>query len=128
MTRVTRFTLIAALLMIVPLSAQQVQQVAALSSTDVAGAPAVVLPVAAPSIPALLVVAGGSTVVKTDFPVTRIAVTNPDVADATVIDPKQVLVDGKNSGSISLIVWGQQEMLQYAVTVFPPTPTLQRQL
>ena len=42
------------------------------------------MPVITPSIPSLLVVAGGSTVVKTDFPVTRIAVTNPDVADATV--------------------------------------------
>ena len=88
--------------------------------------PAVVAP---PSVafPTLLVVAGGSTVVQTEFPVTRIAVTNPEIADATVIDPKQVLVDGKTSGTVSLIVWGQKDMLQYAVNVFPATPTLQRQ-
>ncbi|MFN2581497.1 MAG: type II and III secretion system protein family protein [Candidatus Dormibacteria bacterium] len=77
--------------------------------------------------PTLLVVAGGSTVVQTEFPVTRIAVTNPDIADARVIDPRQVLVDGKASGTVSLIVWGQKDMLQYAVNVFPATPTLQRQ-
>jgi pilus assembly protein CpaC len=88
-------------------------------------AAAVAAPIAA--FPTLLVVAGGSTVVQTEFPVTRIAVTNPDIADATVIDPTQVLVDGKTSGSVSLIVWGQKEMLQYAVNVFPATPTLQRQ-
>jgi pilus assembly protein CpaC len=83
--------------------------------------------VTTPAFPTLLVVAGGSTVVQTQFPVTRIAVTNPEIADATVVEPTQVLVDGKTSGTVSLIVWGQKEMLQYAVNVFPATPTLQRQ-
>jgi pilus assembly protein CpaC len=82
---------------------------------------------ASTAFPTLLVVAGGSTVVQTDFPVTRIAVTNPEIADATVVEPRQVLVDGKTSGTVSLIVWGGNEMLQYAVNVFPATPTLQRQ-
>jgi pilus assembly protein CpaC len=76
----------------------------------------------------LLVVAGGSTVVRTDFPITRIAVTNPDIANATVVDRKEVLVDGKAAGSVSLIVWAGEKMLQYAVVVYPPTPSLQRQL
>lgn len=78
--------------------------------------------------PTLLVVAGGSTVVQTDFPITRIAVTNPEIADATVVDPHEVLVDGKSAGTVSLIVWGDGRMVQYAVVVFPPTPSLQRQL
>jgi len=98
--------------------------VASIAST---GAAASAVVPASPPFPTLLVVAGGSTVVQTDFPVTRIAVTNPEIADATVVDPRQVLVDGKTSGTVSLIVWGQQEMLQYAVNVFPATPTLQRQ-
>jgi pilus assembly protein CpaC len=76
----------------------------------------------------LLVVAGGSTVVRTDLPITRIAVTNPDIANATVVDRKEVLVDGKAAGSVSLIVWAGEKMLQYAVVVYPPTPSLQRQL
>src|SRR3989442_36477 len=76
----------------------------------------------------LLVVAGGSTVVRTDFPITRIAVTNPDIANATVVDRKEVLVDGKAAGSVSLIVWADEKMPQYAVVVDPPTPSLQRQL
>jgi len=98
--------------------------VASIAST---GAAASAVVPASPPFPTLLVVAGGSTVLQTDFPVTRIAVTNPEIADATVVDPRQVLVDGKTSGTVSLIVWGQQEMLQYAVNVFPATPTLQRQ-
>jgi pilus assembly protein CpaC len=76
----------------------------------------------------LLVVAGGSTVVQTEFPVTRLAVTNPDIANAMLVDPNEVLVDGKAAGTVSLIVWGQKRMQQYAVVVYPPTPSLQRQL
>jgi pilus assembly protein CpaC len=80
------------------------------------------------AVPSLLVVAGGSTVVRTTFPVTRISVTNPEIADAVVVDPNEVLVDGKTAGTVSLIVWGKGQMQQYAVVVFPPTPSLQRQL
>lgn len=80
-----------------------------------------------PVYPTLLVVAGGSTVVQTDYPITRIALTNSDIADATVVDPRQVLVDGKAAGAVSLIVWGASQMRQYAVVVYPPTPSLQRQ-
>ena len=50
--------------------------------------------------------AGRSTVVATDFDVTRIAVTNPDVADAVVVQPREILIDGKKPGTVSLIVWG----------------------
>jgi pilus assembly protein CpaC len=80
------------------------------------------------AVPSLLVVAGGSTVVQTDFPITRIAVANPEIADATLVDPQEVLVDGKAAGTVSLIVWGRNRLQQYVVVVFPPTPSLQRQL
>ena len=78
--------------------------------------------------PLLFVVAGGSTVVQSELPITRIAITNPAIADATVIDPKQVLVDGKTPGDVSLIVWTGSQLKQYGVVVYPPTPSLQRQL
>ncbi len=81
-----------------------------------------------PQHPVLLVVVGGSTVVQTQAPITRIAVTNPTIADATVLDPKQILVDGKTAGDVSLIVWTGSQLQQYSVVVYPPTPTLQRQL
>ena len=43
---------------------------------------------------------------STEFDITRIAVTNPNVADATVVEPREILIDGKAPGTISLIVWG----------------------
>ena len=50
--------------------------------------------------------AGRSTVLTTDFDITRIAVTNPAVADAIVVQPREMLIDGKAPGTVSLIVWG----------------------
>jgi pilus assembly protein CpaC len=76
----------------------------------------------------LMIVAGGSTVIQTDFPIKRFALTNPAIADATVVDPRQLLVDGKSAGNVSLMVWGDSDLLQYELNVYPPTPTLQRQL
>ena len=37
--------------------------------------------------------AGRSVVLATDFDIIRVAVTNPAVADATVVTPREVLVD-----------------------------------
>ena len=56
------------------------------------------------------------------------AVTNPAVADATVVMPREVLVDGKAPGTISLILWGTSVRKQYDVVVDPGVPTLQQQL
>ena len=50
--------------------------------------------------------AGRSTVLATDFDITRIAVTNPAIADAVVVQPREILIDGKAAGTVSLIVWG----------------------
>jgi len=72
--------------------------------------------------------AGRSTVLTTDFDVQRIAVTNPAIADATVVQPREILIDGKGQGTISLIVWGSHRRAQYDLVVEPPVTTLQQQL
>jgi Flp pilus assembly secretin CpaC len=45
--------------------------------------------------PQVSLTAGRSTVVTTTFDITRIAITNPAVADAVVVQPREILVDGK---------------------------------
>lgn len=72
--------------------------------------------------------AGRSTVVETDFDVTRIAVTNPAVADAVVVQPREILIDGKGAGTVSLIVWGAGRRAQYDVIVSQEVSNLQQQL
>src|SRR6187397_2927037 len=74
------------------------------------------------------VTAGRSTIVATDFTVTRIAVTNPDIADAVVVQPREVLVDGKKPGTVSLILWSSSDRKQYDIVVEPAITGLEQQL
>ena len=91
---------------------------------------------AAPAVPAtprpqyerVVLTSGRSTVVATDFDVTRIAITNPEIADAVVVQPREILVDGKKSGTVSLIIWGAQTRRQYDVVVEPSITALEQHL
>ena len=48
---------------------------------------------------------GRSTVLTTDRPIRRVSLSTPDVADALVTSPHEVLIHGKTPGTISLLVW-----------------------
>ena len=74
----------------------------------------------------VVLTAGRSTVLTIDFDVTRIAVTNPAVADAVVVKPREVLVDGKSAGTVSLIVWGGDARRHFDIVVDPGVSTLQQ--
>ncbi len=80
------------------------------------------------SLPKVLLTAGRSTVLTTDFNISRIAVTNPAVADATVVQPREILIDGKAPGTISLIIWGETLRVQYDVVVEAAVTNLQQNL
>ena len=83
---------------------------------------------ARPQYERVTVTAGRSTVVPTTFDVVRIAITNPDVADATVVQPREVLVDAKRAGTVSLIIWGANTRQQFDVVVEPSITALEQQL
>ena len=76
----------------------------------------------------VLLTAGRSTVLNTDFDITRIAVTDPAIADAVVVKPREVLVDGKGPGTVSLIVWGVTERRHFDVVVDRGVHVLQQNL
>ena len=48
---------------------------------------------------------GRSAVIRTQRPIKRVALPKPDIADALVTSPNEVLVQGKSPGTISLMVW-----------------------
>jgi pilus assembly protein CpaC len=48
---------------------------------------------------------GRSTVLNIGSPIARVSLTVPDIADAMVTSPMQLLVHGKAPGTISLFVW-----------------------
>src|SRR5262245_3432084 len=85
-------------------------------------------PAPAPTIEKVPLTAGRSTVLMTDFDITRVAVTDPAIADATVVQPREILVDGKMPGTVSLIVWGAAERRQYDLVVEPGVSTLEQRL
>lgn len=69
----------------------------------------------------IAVAVGRSVIVETMWDVTRIAVTDPAIADALVVQPREILIDGKSAGTISLILWGRGgERAHYAVVVVEP--------
>jgi pilus assembly protein CpaC len=79
--------------------------------------------------PRVVLTAGRSTVLASEFDITRIAITNPAVADAVVVAPREILIDGKTAGTISLIIWGDGgQRVQYDVVVQQPIPDLQQRL
>jgi pilus assembly protein CpaC len=55
----------------------------------------------------LTVTVGKSLIVATAQPIERISVGYNDVAEATAVSPREVLVNGKTTGETSLIVWEQ---------------------
>ena len=85
-------------------------------------------PAPPPLLKRVVLTAGRSTVVLTDFDISRIAVTNPGVADAVVVQPREILIDGKSPGTVSLIVWGSAQREQYDLVVEQGVPNLQREL
>ena len=115
--------ILAPLLLVVGLAHAQTPPV---SPTQAPPAPAPSEPVA--GFERIVLTAGRSTVLATDFDITRIAVTNPAVADAVVVQPREILIDGKTAGTVSLIIWGVARRAQYDVVIEPGITTLQQKL
>jgi pilus assembly protein CpaC len=76
----------------------------------------------------LMLTAGRSMVLTTTYDITRIAITDPKIADAVVVQPREVLIDGRSAGTVSLIVWGAGRREQYDVVIDPGVTTIQQTL
>ena len=104
----------------------------AAASAQAPAAPATSAPApaaqAVPDVERLLLTAGRSMVLAVPFDVSRIAITDPKIADAVAVQQREVLIDGKSQGTVSLIVWGAGRRLQYDVVVDPGVTTLQQTL
>jgi pilus assembly protein CpaC len=54
------------------------------------------------------VLVGQSRVINFDRPIGRFSVSNPEVAEAVLVAPDQVLVNGKTFGQVNFIAWEQK--------------------
>lgn len=72
---------------------------------------------------------GQSALVTSATPVARVSIGDPEIADAIVVSPREVLVNGRALGSTTLIVWdaaGNRRF--YSIEVTADAPALQRQI
>jgi pilus assembly protein CpaC len=73
----------------------------------------------------LSVLAGKSVVVNAELPIERVSVGFGDIAEATVVGPKEVLLNAKTPGDTSLIIWQRGgSKLFFDVMVRPNTSDL----
>src|SRR6267143_7012544 len=63
---------------------------------------------------AVNVLVGQSRVINFDRPVGRFSVSNPEIAEAILVTPDQVIVNGKTFGQVNFIAW-EQSSGQYLV-------------
>jgi pilus assembly protein CpaC len=61
------------------------------------------------------VLVGQSRVINFDKPIGRFSVSNPDVAEAVLVAPDQVLVNGKAFGQVNFIAWAKEGSGQFIV-------------
>lgn len=77
----------------------------------------------------LSVSAGGSVLLINPSPLQRFSVADPNVAEALIVSPTELVVNGKALGSTSLILWDQSGTPRlYAVEVTPDAAALERSL
>jgi pilus assembly protein CpaC len=72
---------------------------------------------------------GASVLVITQTPLQRFSVGDPTVAEAVVVSPTEVLVNGKNLGTTTLVLWDNANAPRlYSVEVTADAPGLERYL
>src|SRR3974377_2440855 len=60
---------------------------------------------------------GSSKVLRTPFPITRISVGDPEIADILLISEKEIYVNGLAPGATNLSIWGKSRFTSANVTV-----------
>ena len=89
-------------IIVILVATPQAQQPASFSGTPaIAAGPAAM----APDATDIDLLVGRSTILNVGAPITRVSLTVPDVADAMVTSPQQLLIHGKTPGTISMFVW-----------------------
>ncbi len=72
---------------------------------------------------------GGSALLVNPVPLSRFSVGEPGIAEATVISPTEVLINGKGLGTTTLFVWDNAGQVRvYSVEVTADAPGLERYL
>jgi pilus assembly protein CpaC len=58
----------------------------------------------------------------------RVSVSEPTIADAVVVSPHEVVMNGKSPGNTTVMVWHGEDVSRYEITVEPDLSEIQKQL
>ena len=120
---------IGSLWLLMGLSGQAQNSTPAALSTS--AAPAVATAPRSPNVPTtrLHLFVGRSLVISSPERIRRVSVADPDIADILVLNANQILVNGRASGGVSIVVWDENEQSRtYDVDVTPDLATLSEKL
>jgi len=79
-----------------------------------------------PAVQRLVLLVGRSMAVQYPFDIERVSFTDPEIADGVAVSRRELLINGKKPGTISLLIWGGGRLAaQYEIVVDPATPSLQ---
>jgi pilus assembly protein CpaC len=72
---------------------------------------------------------GTSALITTSRPVERVALGDPEIADAVVISPREVLINSQTVGTTTLFVWDEANFVEmYTLEVTPDIGSIDRQI
>src|SRR5271170_5055943 len=60
----------------------------------------------------LHLIAGRSLLITSPVPVKRVSLADPNIADAVIVSPTQLLLNGKVPGAVSLLIWDENDQSQ----------------
>jgi pilus assembly protein CpaC len=83
-----------------------------LPAAALAGADPRPAPQASEAAQSLHLMVGRSLVITSPARLKRVSIADPTIAEATVVSPFQVLVDGKAPGAVSLLLWDESDQSQ----------------
>ena len=71
---------------------------------------------------------GRSKVLRTPFPIQRVSVADPDIADIVLISNREIYLNGNSAGVTNVSLWGKQRFSSTRVSVEPDISILKEKL
>jgi pilus assembly protein CpaC len=71
---------------------------------------------------------GHSKVLRTPFPIQRVSVADPDIADIVLISNREIYINGNSAGVTNVSLWGKQRFSSTRVSVEPDISILKEKL
>ena len=71
---------------------------------------------------------GRSKVLRTPFPIQRVSVADPEIADIVLISNREIYINGNSAGVTNVSLWGKQRFSSARVTVEPDISILKEKL